>query len=256
MTAAAILRLHEVRKRFGKTEIIRGANLDIAEGEIHALIGPNGAGKSTVFHLISGRLAPDSGTISYFGENIAGLRPALIARRGISRSFQQTSAFPTLTVAENLVVAAMARSSERGSITKTTAAMRAAWSRAEELLALLGLEQRAAEAAGALAYADARALEIGLAIAPDPRLVLLDEPTAGMSRAETDATMAAIRRLAKGRTLVLVEHDMNVVYALANRVSVLVYGEVIVTAAPSIVREDPRVQSAYLGRSLPAAGVP
>jgi branched-chain amino acid transport system ATP-binding protein len=249
----AVLELRDVRKSFGRTDIIRGANLTVRRGEIHALIGPNGAGKSTLFHLVSGRLPVSSGSIRLGGVEVSGWRPAVIARAGLARSFQQTSAFREMTVAENVAVAAMRAKGEGGSVLKPIKAMGLVWARVEEVLTLLNLTRFGDRPAGALAYSDQRALEIALAVAPDPEIVLLDEPTAGMSRAETETIIAAIRAIAKGRTLVLVEHDMNVVFGLADTVSVLVYGEVIVSASPAQVRQDARVRAAYLGQAMEAA---
>jgi branched-chain amino acid transport system ATP-binding protein len=244
-----LLQLTSVRKSFGRTEIIRGASLDVHDGEIHALIGPNGAGKSTLFHLISGRLPLTSGSIRFRGHDITGQRPAAIARLGLARSFQQTLAFREMSVADNIAVAAMRANGETGSIMKPMKAMTPVWARVEEVMDLLNLTGFRNHLAASLAYSDQRSLEIALAIAPNPALVLLDEPTAGMSRAETDNMIAAIRAIAKGRTLVLVEHDMNVVFGLAHTVSVLVYGEVLVSAPPDTVRTDARVRSAYLGQA-------
>lgn len=244
-----LLELKDLRKNFGRTEIIRGATLSVAEGEVHALIGPNGAGKSTLFHLISGRIVPTSGQILFNGADITGLRPAIISRRGLARSFQQTSAFKDMTVAENIAVAAMKAQNENGSALKPSGAMKAVWERVTEVMELLNLMRFRDVPVSGLAYSEQRALEIALAVACDPKLVLLDEPTAGMSRAETEAVIDAIGRIAKGRTLMLIEHDMNVVFGLANTISVLVYGEVLASAPPAIIRDDPRVRQAYLGQT-------
>ncbi|MFY8039037.1 MAG: ABC transporter ATP-binding protein [Bosea sp. (in: a-proteobacteria)] len=246
---APLLELTEVRKSFGRTEIIRGATLTVRQGEIHALIGPNGAGKSTLFHLISGRLPVTSGQIVFQGRDITGERPATIARLGLARSFQQTLAFRDMSVAENIAVAAMRANGEVGSILKPVSAMASVWHRVTEVMELLNLTRFKGQPASSLAYSDQRALEIAIAIAPDPALVLLDEPTAGMSRAETGSMIDAIRLIARGRTLVLVEHDMNVVFGLAQTVSVLVYGEVLISASPDVVRADARVRAAYLGQT-------
>lgn len=244
-----ILSLDAVRKSFGRTEIIRGATLDVCDGEIHALIGPNGAGKSTLFHLISGLLTPSSGRITFRGHRIDGRRPAEIARMGLARSFQQTRAFDEMTVAENLAVAAMWSRGERGAIHRATTSMRAVTDRVEEVLELVGLTTYRDAPVSDLAYSESRSLEVALAVAGDPRLVLLDEPTAGMSRAETEVATDVIRRIAKGRTVVLIEHDMNVVFDLANTVSMLVYGSVLVHGTPAEVRENEHVRQAYLGHA-------
>lgn len=247
--SASILSLEGVRLSFGHADIIRGASFSIREGEIHALIGPNGAGKSTLFHLISGRLAPNSGHIRFRGRDIAGARPSLIARLGLSRSFQQTSAFPSLTVAENLAIAVMGATGERGSILRTSAAMPAVWARVEALLEKIGLARFADRIVANLAYSEQRILEIGLACAGDPALILLDEPTAGMSRAETEEMVPVLSAIARGRTLVLVEHDMEVVFRIADTVTVLVHGEVLASGSPAVIRSDPRVRQAYLGQT-------
>jgi branched-chain amino acid transport system ATP-binding protein len=244
MTALAI---RDLRKSFGATSVIKGITLDIAKGERHAVIGPNGAGKSTFFHLVSGRYAPDSGTIHLDGQDITGLPSHVISRLGLSRSFQVTSLFPRMTVFENLRCAAMHESGAGLAFWRMVAGYHALNRRAEEMLALIGLEARRDALAGALAYADQRALEIGVAVAGGAATILLDEPTAGMSHAETDRATALIRRVTEGRTLVMVEHDLGVVFELADRITVLADGQVIACGPPSEVRGDKAVRAAYLG---------
>jgi branched-chain amino acid transport system ATP-binding protein len=242
-----ILSLDAVRKSFGRTEIIRGATLDVSDGEIHALIGPNGAGKSTLFHLISGLLTPSSGRITFLGRRIDGHRPAEIARMGLARSFQQTRAFDEMSVGENLAVATMWSRGERGAIHRSVTSMRTVSDRVEEVLDLVGLTAYRHAPVSGLAYSESRSLEVALAVAGDPRLVLLDEPTAGMSRAETAVATDIIRRVARGRTVVLIEHDMNVVFDLADTVSMLVYGSVLISGTPAEVQANEHVRQAYLG---------
>jgi branched-chain amino acid transport system ATP-binding protein len=247
MTTA--LELREVRKKFGRAEIIRGVNLQIEKGERHALIGPNGAGKSTTFNLISGRFSPSSGTVALNGVNIAGLPPYRINRMGLSRSFQVTNIFHRLSVFENLRCAVLWALGYRYSFWHRLEQLRDARERADEVLELIGLQGRCDTLAGLLTYAEQRALEIGITIAGGAEVILLDEPTAGMSRSESDHAVDLIRRVTAGKTLVMVEHDMSVVFGLADRVSVLVYGEVIATDTPEAIRNNRRVQEAYLGNT-------
>ena len=248
MTAA--LELRAVRKNFGRTEIIRGVDLNIAKGERHALIGPNGAGKSTTFNLISGRMAPSSGTVKLNGVDIGGLPPYKINRMGLSRSFQVTNIFHRLSVFENLRCSVLWSLGYRYSFWHRLERLRDARERAEEVLELIGLQARHDTLAGLLTYAEQRALEIGITIAGGAEVILLDEPTAGMSRSESDHAVELIRRVTIGKTLVMVEHDMSVVFGLADRISVLVYGEVIATDTPQAIRNNRRVKEAYLGTTL------
>ncbi|WP_042268163.1 ABC transporter ATP-binding protein [Paraburkholderia heleia] len=248
MTAA--LELRDVRKHFGRTEIIRGVDLTIAKGERHALIGPNGAGKSTTFNLISGRMAPSSGTVKLNGVEIGGLPPYKINRMGLSRSFQVTNIFHRLSVFENLRCSVLWSLGYRYSFWHRLEQLRDARARAEEVLELIGLQGRHDTPAGLLTYAEQRALEIGITIAGGAEVILLDEPTAGMSRSESDHAVELIRRVTAGKTLVMVEHDMSVVFGLADRISVLVYGEVIATDTPQAIRNNRRVKEAYLGTTL------
>ena len=239
-------------KSFGATQIIRGVSLDVFRGERHAIIGPNGAGKSTLFNLICGRFAPTAGSILLDGEPIAGRRPFEINRLGIARSFQVTNIFPRLSVYENLRCGALWSLGHRYCFWRGVRRLRDANERTERTLEAIGMTSKRNVPAGVLTYAEQRALEIGITIAGDPRVILLDEPTAGMSRAEADHAVALIRTVSQGKTLVMVEHDMGVVFGLADRISVLVYGEVIATDVPSVIRCDATVQSAYLGRAAHA----
>ncbi len=250
MTSA--LRVTGLEKAFGPTKIIRGVELDVAAGERHAVIGPNGAGKSTLFHLISGRLSSDAGQIMLHGQDITGLPSHEIFNQGLARSFQVTSLFPRLSVFENLRAAAMRTHGCGHAFWRRLEGFAPLRRRAEEILLLLGLERRRDVLAGSLAYADQRALEIGVTIAGGAKTILLDEPTAGMSRAETERAVTLIRRVSEGRTLVMIEHDLGVVFDLADRISVLAEGRVIASGPPDVVRGDPAVRTAYLGAAAEA----
>ncbi len=250
MTAAVELR--NVHKRFGKTEIIRGTSLSVAPGERVAIIGPNGAGKSTLFNLISGRIGASSGDILLNGRKIDGLKPYEINRLGLARSFQVSNLFNNLSVFENLRCAVLWSLGYRYAFWKFLSNLRDANERAEQVLAMIRLDRRRDVLAVNLTYAEQRALEIGITIAGGAQVILLDEPTAGMSRAETTRFVELIREVTVGRTLLTVEHDMGVVFGLADRIAVLVYGEVIAFDTPDKVRADPRVQEAYLGSVLAA----
>jgi branched-chain amino acid transport system ATP-binding protein len=241
------LELRDVHKRFGKTEIIRGASLQVNAGERVAIIGPNGAGKSTLFNLISGRFAPSSGEILLNGARIDGAAPHRINRQGLACSFQVSNLFTRLSVFENLRCAVLWSLGYRYAFWRFLASLRDANERAEELMAMLRLERRRDVLAMNLTYAEQRALEIGLTIAGGADVVLLDEPTAGMSKSETRRFVQLIRAVTAGKTLLTVEHDMGVVFGLADRIAVLVYGEVIAFDTPEAVRANPRVQEAYLG---------
>lgn len=249
-TGAPALHLADVRKSFGKTEIIRGVNLSIPAGERHAIIGPNGAGKSTLFNLISGRFPVSTGSIKLNGRETTRLKPFEINRMGLSRSFQVTNIFHRLSVFENIRAATLYSLGYRYSFWHRLASLRDAAERAEEVLQMIGLRSRRDTMAGLLTYAEQRALEIGVTIAGGADVILLDEPTAGMSRSESDAAVELIRRVTQGKTLVMVEHDMSVVFGLADRISVLVYGEVIASDVPSAIRGNAKVQEAYLGTTL------
>jgi branched-chain amino acid transport system ATP-binding protein len=250
--ARCALQLDGVHMRFGATPIIRGVSLDVHEGERHAIIGPNGAGKSTLFNLISGRFPPTTGSIRLGGASIEGRPPHEINRRGLARSFQVTNIFPRMTVYENIRCSVLWSLGYRYSFLHNVAKLRDANARADEVLQQIGMTDRRHTRAGVLTYAEQRALEIGITIAGNATVILLDEPTAGMSRAEAARAVALIRTVSTGRTLVIVEHDMGVVFDLADRVSVLVYGEIVATDVPSRIRENPTVQAAYLGTKLHA----
>jgi branched-chain amino acid transport system ATP-binding protein len=246
MTETA-LSLRNVSKAFGQMQIIRGVNLDIARGERHAIIGPNGAGKTTLFNLISGRFRLSTGEILLDGARIDGMPPHKINRMGLSRSFQITSIFHRLSVFENLRCALLWGMGYRYSFWTPLWRQRELNAKTNMMLDELGLGTRRDTPAGLLSYADQRALEIGMTIAGGASVILLDEPTAGMSNTETDHAVELIRRVSRGKTLVMVEHDMKVVFDLADVISVLVYGQIIASGPPAVVRANPAVQEAYLG---------
>ena len=248
MTSPA-LRLVDVCKSFGRTEIVRDVNLQVSRGERHAIIGPNGAGKSTLFNLISARFPVSSGRIELNGDDITSLRAFEINRRGLSRSFQITNIFHNLTVFDNVRCAVLWSLGYRYSFWRRLSALADAADRADEVIQRIGLRRRRDTLASTLSYAEQRALEIGITLAGGAEVVLLDEPTAGMSRSETEEAVALIRRVSEGKTLVMVEHDMGVVFGLADRISVLVYGRIIATGTPAEIRANPAVQEAYLGTS-------
>lgn len=244
------LELRDLRKSFGKTEIIRGANLAVHAGERVAIIGPNGAGKSTLFNLISGRFAPTSGEVLLHGQRIDGKEPHEINRAGLSRSFQITNIFPKLSVFENLRCGVLWSMGYRYTFLRFLSRMDAVNARAVQLMEQIGLHKKRDELAVNLTYAEQRALEIGITIAGGADVILLDEPTAGMSNSETGRFINLIREVTIGKTLLTVEHDMGVVFGLADKIAVVVYGEVIAFDTPENVRANPRVQEAYLGSAV------
>ena len=241
------LELKDVHKRFGKSEIIRGASLAVAKGERCAIIGPNGAGKSTLFNLVSGRFGISSGDICLNGASVSGLRPFEINRLGLARSFQISNLFDKLTVYENLRCAVLWSLGYKYSFWQRLDSLRDAHERAQQVLEEIGLRRQRDLPAAVLTYAEQRALEIGITIAGGADVILLDEPTAGMSRSESDAAVELIRKVTVGKTLVMVEHDMSVVFGLADKIAVLVYGEVIACDSPANIRANSAVQAAYLG---------
>ncbi|MBC3928497.1 ABC transporter ATP-binding protein [Undibacterium sp. CY21W] len=245
------LELKDVRKSFGSAEIIRGANLQVPKGERFAIIGPNGAGKSTLFNLISGRFGINSGDILLNGNSIRNLKPYEINRSGLSRSFQITNIFHRLTVFENLRCAVLWSLGYKYSFWQRLNGLKDAQERAEHVLEQIGLKRRRDVTAGLLTYAEQRALEIGITIAGGADVILLDEPTAGMSRSESDAAVELIRKVTEGKTLLMVEHDMSVVFGLADKIAVVVYGEVIACDTPQNIRNNQKVKDAYLGGHAP-----
>ena len=247
---AITLELKDLRKSFGKTEIIRGINLAVTSGERVAIIGPNGAGKSTLFNLISGRFEPTSGDVLLNGQSINGKKPYEINRLGLSRSFQITNIFPKLSVFENLRCGVLWSLGYKYSFWKFLADLDDANERAEQLMEMIKLDKKRDVLGMNLTYAEQRALEIGITIAGGAGVILLDEPTAGMSRSETTRFIKLIKDVTVGKTLLTVEHDMGVVFGLADKIAVVVYGEVIAFDVPEAVRADQRVQEAYLGSSV------
>ncbi len=245
--AIPALELKDLRKSFGKTEIIRGVNLAVKAGERVGIIGPNGAGKSTLFNLISGRFEPTSGDVLLGGQRINGKKPFEINRMGLSRSFQITNIFPKLSVFENLRCGVLWSLGYKYTFLKFLADLDDANDRADELMKMIKLDKKRDVLAINLTYAEQRALEIGITIAGGAGVILLDEPTAGMSRSETSRFISLIKEVTVGKTLLTVEHDMGVVFGLADRIAVVVYGEVLAFDTPDAVRANPRVQEAYLG---------
>jgi branched-chain amino acid transport system ATP-binding protein len=241
------IELVDVHKSFGPTAIIRGVDLALEVGGRHALIGPNGAGKSTLFNLITGKHPVSRGRIRLKGEDVTGLRPHEITRRGLSRSFQVTNIFHRLSVYENVRCAVLWSLGYRYSFWHRVEGARDARERTEQVLEQLNLAGRRDVPAGLLAYAEQRALEIGITIAGGADVILLDEPTAGMSHSETEHVVQLIRQVTAGKTLLMVEHDMGVVFDLADRIAVLVYGQVIAHDTPERIRTNAAVQEAYLG---------
>ncbi len=244
---APALELKDLRKSFGKTEIIRGVDLAVQAGERVAVIGPNGAGKSTLFNLISGRFGPTSGEVLLHGKRIDGMKPYEINRMGLARSFQITNIFPKLSVFENLRCAVLWSLGYRYTFFKFLADLEDANDRTEELLEMIRLDKKRDILAMNLTYAEQRALEIGVTIAGGASVILLDEPTAGMSKSETTRFIKLIREVTEGKTLLTVEHDMGVVFGLADKIAVVVYGELLAFDTPEAVRSNARVQEAYLG---------
>ena len=243
-----ILSLRGIQKSFGESRIITGVELDIRQGERHAIIGPNGAGKSTLFNLISGLYHVTEGRISLKGADITNMAPHKVNRRGLTRSFQTTNIFPKMTVFENIRCALLWPMGFGYSFWHLCGRRKKLNDRAHEILEQIGMADRGFLPAASLSYADQRALEIGITIAGGAELIMLDEPTAGMSRRETERMVNFIREVTEGKTLVVVEHDMGVVFDLADRISVLVYGEIIATDTPDAIKNNKKVQEAYLGR--------
>jgi branched-chain amino acid transport system ATP-binding protein len=245
-----ILTLSAVRKVFGETEIIRGVDLELRDGQRHALIGPNGAGKSTVFHLISGHYAPDEGRIIYDGHEIQGASPEYVNRLGLARSFQITNIFPKLSVFENLRIAVMRRHGLQNTLWRFISSYATVREDTDRLLEQVRLQGRRDAIAGELSYSEQRSMEIAMALASEPKVILLDEPMAGMSHEETDYAIDLIKSATQGRSLLIVEHDMDAVFSLCDRISVLVYGQVIATGTPEEIRNNQKVKEAYLGEEF------
>ena len=243
--ATALLRIEGLTVRFGGLTALDNVNLEMPRGEIRAIIGPNGAGKSTFFNCLTGVLRPTSGRILFDGEDITGLSPDRISRKGIARSYQITNILPNATTFENVRIACQSRG-HSWSMLRHYRGFHDTMEKAEAVLESVGLRAKAYDLAANLSHGEQRNLEIGIALATEPQLLCLDEPTAGMSRFETGDTMALVRRIAKNLTILIVEHDMQVVMGLAQRITVFHYGRVLADGAPAEIRENPRVQEVYL----------
>jgi branched-chain amino acid transport system ATP-binding protein len=247
VTDAPLLSLDRLSRQFGALNAVNAVSLEVAARERRALIGPNGAGKTTLFNLITGHLAPSGGRVFLGGEPLGGLAPHTVARRGLARSFQRNNLFPRLSVGENLRLAAAADGHGSWNLFGRVDRLRAPLARARETAESVGLAERLDVPAGALSYGEQRQLEVGLALATRPRLLLLDEPTAGMSPEETLRMTRMLEGLPREITLLIIEHDMDVVASLADRVTVLHYGEVLTEGSFAHVKADPRVYEVYLG---------
>ena len=244
-TQAPILSTQALSVRFGGLAALDNVDFAVAAGELRAVIGPNGAGKSTFFNCLTGVLRPTSGQIRFAGEDITGLPPDRVSRRGIARSYQITNILPNATTLENARIAAQSRR-HGWNLLRHHRAFRDIIEKAEATLAAVGLLGKAHELAANLSHGEQRNLEIGIALATEPRLLCLDEPTAGMSAAETHETIELVRRIARDLTILIVEHDMEVVMQLANRITVLHYGRILAEGAPSEIQQNPRVLEVYL----------
>jgi branched-chain amino acid transport system ATP-binding protein len=247
-----ILEVHGLTKTFGALLASDGVELEVREGETHAIIGPNGAGKTTLIGQLAGELRPDHGEVRFAGEDVTALPAPARARKGLARSFQITSIYPDFTALENVMLAVQAHAGHSFRFWQTARSERALSAPAERLLDQVGLGARAGAQAGSLAHGEQRALEISMALAGDPRLLLLDEPVAGMGAEETQRMISFLSTLKGGKTIILVEHDMDAVFSLADRISVLVYGRIIASGRPAEIRANPEVRRAYLGEEADA----
>jgi branched-chain amino acid transport system ATP-binding protein len=247
--ASALLETRALTKEFRGFHAVSNVDLSVAEGTVHALVGPNGAGKTTLFNLLTGFLAPTSGQILFRGEDITGRQPEQIAHLGIARSFQITSLFDQMSAVDHVELALASPTGLGYRFWRSSAQMRQFRDRAMELLHQVGLQDRAGAVAGSLAYGQKRALELALALALDPKLLLLDEPTAGMGLEDVDRTIELVKQVASGRSVVFVDHNMHVVGSLADTVTVLQSGQVLAQGTYDQVRNDERVITAYLGRA-------
>lgn len=242
-----MLKVKDLHKSFGHIKVINGVSIDVPAGQRHAIIGPNGAGKTTLFHLFTGNYAPNGGQIIFNGKDITGLAPHKINRLGLARSFQITNVFPGLTVLENVRAVILSKHHIRFDLFRSVGKMAKINQESLDILQEIGLTDQKGHLAGELSYGQQRALEVGLTLASDPQMILLDEPTAGMSMDETREAVRLIDRVTKGKTLIIIEHDMEVVFTLADTITVIYYGEVLASGSPDEIRGHPKVKEAYLG---------
>lgn len=242
-----ILETKDLQHSFGPLKVIFGVDLQIAAGERHAVIGPNGAGKTTLFNTITGTYVPTKGQVLFKGEDITGYPPHKLARIGVGRSFQITSTFSNLTAFQNIRLAILAKDGIRFNLFQKVDKMQKVTDETDAMLKRINLYEDRNTKASALSYGKSRALEISMALATDPELVLLDEFAAGMSKEETQDAVALIRKLTEGKTVVLIEHDMDVVFSIADRITVLHYGKILATGKPADIRNNQSVKDAYLG---------
>ncbi len=249
-----MLKIEGLFKQFGGFVAIDDLSFELLEGEKHAIIGPNGAGKTTFFNLVTGHLLPDRGSVAFQGEDITGRPPHRIVKLGLARSFQRINIYPRMSVFENVQVALIARERQEFRFFRLAAGL--CGPETNGLLELVGLDEEADELAGELAYGKQKQLELAIALAENPRVLLLDEPTAGMAPSETEEAIRLIREIAdaRGLTLLFTEHDMTVVFGIADRITVLHHGEIIASGAPEAVRSDPVVRQVYLGEEEAANG--
>lgn len=243
----SILETRSLSHDFKGLKVISNVNLQVVEGERHAIIGPNGAGKTTLFNLITGSIIPRGGKILFKGRDVTRARPCKLVRLGMGRSFQITSTFSRLTAFENIRTGILSKEGIRFSLFRQVDKMKAVTEETDRVLRHINLYGERDIPAGELSYGKHRSLEVGMAVATDPDLVMLDEPTAGMSRDETRHTVELIRKLTESRTMVIIEHDMDVVFSIADRITVLHHGEILATGTPRDIRDSPEVRTAYLG---------
>jgi branched-chain amino acid transport system ATP-binding protein len=242
-----LLAAKNIVKKFGGLAAVNDVSVDLWQGRIHAVIGPNGAGKSTLTNLLSGDIAPTSGTVTLAGQNVTGWNPEKISRAGLGRSYQKTNIFLPFTVWENIRLAAQSRTQHPAAWLRRATSIKESNERAEQSMELAGLQNRRAAIAGTISHGEQRQLEVAMSLATDPKVLLLDEPLAGMGTAEAERMVQLLLRLKPGHAMMLVEHDMDAVFALADRLTVMVNGQVIASGTPAEVRADANVQSAYLG---------
>jgi branched-chain amino acid transport system ATP-binding protein len=250
--STSLLTITNLVKRFGGLVATDHANLTVRAGEIHALIGPNGAGKTTLIHQLSGTLQPDSGTLVFDGEDVTRMPMHSRVRRGLARSYQITNVYRKFSVLDNIAFAVQARTGTSMSFLRSFSREKDTFDEARDVIDRIGLSHRADELALNLAHGEQRQLELGLALATRPKLLLLDEPMAGMGPEESESMVVLMEKLRSDVTLLLVEHDMDAVFRLADRISVLVYGRVVASGTPEEIRQDPEVRKAYLGEEVSA----